>query len=173
MTEDRPEQANHPQRVVREFQKRRRTLPRWECTNATYSVRSSLIRERRENLTRPDLASIVQGALHYQDGRRCALHFYSIMPDHLHAVIEPLPREDGCIPLPEIMHALKSFTAHQINRAVGRRGTLWLDEGFNRIIRSQEEYWDWYNYIWLNPWRAGLVDDPHDWPWWWERPRTR
>lgn len=169
MTERQPEDKRSPQRVVRGFQRRMRTLPRWECVNATYSIRCSLLLERREDLTQEPAGGIVREALHYHDGRRDALHFYTIMPDHLHAVIEPLPREGGIIPLPEITHGLKSFTAHRINALAGVRGGLWLSESYSRIIRCSEEYWDWYNYIWLNPWRAVRGEDPHNWPWWWER----
>jgi len=156
------------QRVIREFQKRRRTLPRWEAPGSTYSVRASVARERCERLTDPRLGEIVQESLHYHDGRRYRLHFYCLMPDHLHAVLEPMPRDGGSVPLPEIMRAVKGFTARQINVLVGARGAFWLDEGFNRIIRCEEEYWHWYSYIRLNPVKAGLVDDPSEWRWWWE-----
>ncbi len=180
-----PESQSHsvsrpPQRVVTEFQARRRTLPRWEAANTTYAIRFSVLEGRPERLTDPGIADIVRGSLHHQDGRRYGLHFYTIMSTHIHAVLAPLPRDGGSIPLPEITHALKSYTAHQINKLVGATGSLinklvgatgslWLDEGYNRMIRCQEEYWDWYNYIWLNPYKAGLVDDPDQWPFWWER----
>jgi len=139
MFDEQPEHDHRPQRVVREFQKRRRTLPRWECAHAVYSVRASVRDDRREQLTQPEIAKIVQRSLHHQDGRRYSLHFYCLMRDHLHAAIEPLPREGGSIPLSEIMRTLKGFTARQINRLVGARGPFWLAEAYNRIIRCQEE----------------------------------
>ncbi len=117
-----------PQRVVRGFQERKRTLPRWEAANVTYSVRASAREERSEELTQPGIAEIVRGSLHHQDGRRYTLHFYTIMSTHIHAVFAPLPRDDGSVPLPEIMHALKSFTAHPINKLTGTTGSFWLDE---------------------------------------------
>ncbi len=121
-------------------------------------------------MTTPAIAEIVRSSLHHQDGRRYTLHFYNIMSTHVHLVLAPLSRGTGSIPLPEITHALKSYTAHQINKLVGADGQFWLDEGYNRIIRCREEYLDWYNYIRLNPCKAGLVDHPDDWPYWWERP---
>ena len=162
-----------PQRVVRQFQKRRRTLPRWEATNTVYSIRASVLPERRERLIVPAIADVVRGALHYQHERRCTLHFYSIMPNHVHAVLEPLSRDDGVVPLPEIMHSFKSFTAHEINRIVRATGEFWLGEVFNRMIRDREEYWHWYEYIRLNAFSAGLVNDPEEWRYWWARPEMR
>ena len=165
--------GNRPQRVVRQFQKRKRTLPRWEATNTVYSIRASVLPERRERLIAPEIAQVIRGALHFQQDRRCTLHFYSIMPTHVHVVLEPLPRDDGVVPLPEMMHSFKSYTAHQINRLSGTEGKFWLVEVFNRMIRSREEYWEWYEYIRLNAFRAGLVDDPDDWAYWWARPEMR
>lgn len=167
--EDADGQKRQPQRVVREFQQRKRTLPRWEAANTTYSVRHSVLEHRPERLTTPGIAEIVRGALHFQDGRRCKLHFYTIMPTHIHVVLEPLPRNGGSIALPEIIHSVKSYSGQKVNALVGGRGPLWLGEGYNRMIRCYDEYIDWYSYILLNAPRAGLVDDPRDRPYWWER----
>jgi putative transposase len=164
---------NGPQRVVRQFQKRKRTLPRWEATNSVYSIRASILPERRQRLIAPAIAEVIQEALHFQHDRRCTLHFYSIMPNHVHVVIEPLARDDGVVPLPEIMHSFKSYTAHEINRIAATTGELWRTEVFNRMIRNREEYWEWYEYIRLNAFRAGLVEDPDGWPYWWARPEMR
>ncbi len=77
------------------------------------------------------------------------------------------------VPLPEIMHSFKSFTAHEVNRMSGVTGGFWRAEVFNRMIRNREEYWEWYEYIRLNAFRAGLVKDPEEWPHWWARPEMR
>lgn len=55
----------------------------------------------------------------------------------------------------------------------GTGGEFWLAEAFNRMIRSREEYWEWYEYIWLNAFKAGLVEDPDEWTYWWARPEMR
>ncbi len=128
-----------PQPVVREFQKPKRTLPRWEATNTVYSIRASVLPERRQRLIAPAIAGVIEQALHLQHDRRCKLHFYSIMPDHVHAVLEPLPKDGGVVPLPEIMHSFKSFTAHEVNRMSGVTGGFWRAEVFNRMIRNREE----------------------------------
>ncbi|NLO08205.1 MAG: hypothetical protein GX131_20460 [candidate division WS1 bacterium] len=158
-----------PQRVIREFQARKRTLPRWECPEATYHVRASICRGRPERLVQPDIARIVTASLHHDDGIRYLLHCYVLMPDHFHAVLHALRRDDGFVPLSEIMQGIKSSTAHRINKLTGRTGSFWLAEGYTRIIRCAEEYRLTYHYIRCNPIAAGFVELPEEWDWWWER----
>ena len=38
------------------------------------------------------------------------------------------------------------------------------EESFDRIIRSEKEYLEKLNYIWMNPVKANLVDDPNKYP---------
>jgi len=161
--------VRRPQRVIRDFQKRERTLPRWECPGATYHVRASIVPGRPERLTDPDIAEVVSKSLHHDDGGRYLLHCYVLMPDHFHAILQPAGRDDGSVPLPEIMNGIKGSTAHRINRLRKRRGSFWLAESYSRIIRCSSEYdWTWH-YIRTNPIAAGFVDLFHEWPWWWER----
>ncbi len=166
---DQREQRSRSQRVVREFQKRRRTLRRWEYPGATYHVRATVLRERPESLLEPEIAEIVTKSLHHDDGRRYVLHCYVLMPDHFHAILRPLARDDGFIPLPEIMHGIKSTTAHRVNRLSGRTGGFWLDQSYTRIIRCVGEYEETWHYIRCNPIKAGFVDRPEEWKWWWRR----
>jgi putative transposase len=69
--------------------------------------------------------------------------------------------------LSTIMDAVKGASAHLINRAIGRRGHLWVDESFDRIIRAGENLRKKCEYICQNPVRADLVTHPDDWPWLW------
>ena len=163
------EEERGPQRVVNEFQMRKRTLPRWECPEAIYHVRAKVHPERPERLVAPALGEIVRRSLHHGDGSRYELHCYVLMPSHFHAILRPLRRNGGAIPLPEIMQSLKGATAHHINKLVGVTGAFWMAESYNRIIRCSDEYGETFDYIWRNPYAAGLVDDPDDWAWWWER----
>ncbi|MFP4250502.1 MAG: REP-associated tyrosine transposase, partial [Armatimonadota bacterium] len=156
--------------VVTQFQKRkRRLLPRWEAPGELYHVRSSTLPGRPEDLTAPANAEIIREVLHYDDGRRYELHCYVIMPDHFHALLRPLCRGDGAVPLSEIMQAIKSISARRINRLSGACGSLWLDDGYTRMIRCDEEYKETWHYIRCNPIKAGYVDIPEDWACWWSR----
>lgn len=67
--------------------------------------------------------------------------------------------------LSEIMHGIKSFSAHEINKKMGTRGSVFQPENFDRIIRDENEYYEKINYLANNPVKSGLVEHPHDYRW--------
>jgi len=117
------------------------------------------------DLTRPHLARTVVGALHHFHGDRYALDQYTVMPDHVHLVLQPLPRADGWVPLRQITHSIKSWTANQINRIPGRRGELWEDESYDHVVRDGDDFREIVWYIRCNPVEAGLTERAETWPW--------
>jgi len=78
------------------------------------------------------------------------------MPDHVHLICTPLADSDGPYSIPEIMHAIKSESAHRINEALGRKGRVWQDESFDHVLRSDESLAQKIAYMLENPVRAGL-----------------
>jgi leucyl-tRNA synthetase len=109
------------------------------------------------NLKDPSVAAIVAGALNHFDGARYRLDAWCVMPNHVHAVLEPLTGYE----LSDIVHSWKSFTAHEINKLAGRKGTVWQADFYSRIIRDWEEYDAQRRYVAGNPGAAGLKD----WEW--------
>ena len=97
-----------------------------------------------------------QGVRHF-DGDRYTLHACCVMPNHVHAVVEPHESQT----LPAVLHAWKSFTAKASNRILGRSGTFWQAEYYDHVIRDDGEYEHALTYIEENPTRAGLKE----WPW--------
>ncbi len=89
------------------------------------------------------------------------------MPDHVHALVQPLPKLGtiGVYDLAEIVHSVKSFSVHQINRGRGRRGTLWQDERYDRIVRDEGEFLEKWQYIINNPLKKEWLQRPEDYPW--------
>ncbi len=158
-----------PDREVTEFTRRRRKLPHWQKPGAIYYITVSLRVGSPVCLSREDIAPIIVQSLRFDDGIRYRLHAYVIMPDHIHLLIEPLPRGKGYVPLPEIMQALKGVTSHRINRRLGRRGPMWLDESYDRIPRHEQEYAQKMRYIRNNPVKAGLVEQVEEWHWVWAK----
>lgn len=71
--------------------------------------------------------------------------------------------EDSNSPLSSIMHSLKSYTANQINKHLGRKGQLWQHESYDHWVRDEDELMRIAEYIALNPFRAGLARDASDW----------
>ena len=107
----------------------------------------------------PRCAEIVEGALlHFADARY-RLIAWVVMPNHVHVLIEPQAESR----LADIVHAWKSFTAKQINILVGRTGSLWQREYWDRYIRDMEHLQSTIAYIHSNPVAAGLVGRTEDW----------
>jgi putative transposase len=88
-----------------------------------------------------------------------------VMPDHVHAVFTPFPQWR----LPTIMQRIKGVSSHRINDFLQRRGMLWQDESFDRIVRREENLREKCDYIAMNPVRKGLVSIPDEYPWLWRR----
>jgi REP element-mobilizing transposase RayT len=98
-------------------------------------------------------SQIVEGALHYFDGQRYLMDAYSIMPNHVHVLVSP---KQG-FSLSQVLHSWKSYAAHEINRKLGRRGTVWQDENFDHIVRSVEQFSLYQQYIRENPSKGRVV----------------
>jgi alanyl-tRNA synthetase/REP element-mobilizing transposase RayT len=149
----------------------KRHLPHFERPWAKYAV-TFATRDRR--LLSPESRQIVLNcALHWRT-RRYELYAACVMPDHVHLLIEPQVKgndPDGnsvFFSLTEILHTIKSFTAHEINKLEKTSGSIWEKESFDRIIRSERDLQEKFEYIVRNPWDANVVGPNEDYPWvWW------
>jgi REP element-mobilizing transposase RayT len=149
-----------------EFERRKRHLPHWEEPGATYFVTFCLKRGVSVDLTRPEVGRLIVDALRFFDEKRYWLYDYTVMPDHVHAVLKLIVRDGKTEYLWRIMLSVKSWSARRVNALVGRSGPLWQDETYDHIVRDQKDYITRARYIFQNPATEGLIDDPADWPWW-------
>jgi putative transposase len=87
-------------------------------------------------------------------GHNKAYHLdaWCVMPNHLHALIEPAEK----VTLGEILRHWKGGSAHDINQLLRRRGSLWQREPFDHIVRSEAQLEHFRRYISENPAKAGL-----------------
>jgi putative transposase len=138
----------------------RRHLPHLEKRDKTYFVTFST--QLRREL--PPKARTV--------ALRCCLHDHQvtywldvvvIMPDHVHMVFTPYEEWS----LSEILKRVKGNSSRLINLTLGRKGPLWQDESFDRIVRQSEDLQEKCEYIAQNPVRAGLCDNADEYPWLW------
>lgn len=104
-------------------------------------------------------------ACQYGNGKLFHLHAVVVMPDHVHVLLDPLCDEDGPISIPEVMQAIKSTSAHRINKALDRKGAVWQQESFDRALRQEESIDAAVEYMMGNPVRAGIVANPLDYKW--------
>ncbi|MCZ7604611.1 MAG: transposase [Planctomycetota bacterium] len=87
-----------------------------------------------------------------------------IMPDHVHILIEPLEREPGIWwDLGQLLKGMKGVSARRINKLRSINGSVWQDERFDRLIRTETDFIEKWNYIRMNPVKRGLVSEPDDW----------
>jgi hypothetical protein len=68
----------------------------------------------------PAIATMVQDALRHFDGERYMQLAWTIMPNHVHALVQQI----GGRPLADIIHGWKSFTAKRANKQLCRKGTF-------------------------------------------------
>lgn len=113
-------------------------------------------------LRHPEIASVVADAIHYREQplRHYELHTWVIMPNHVHMLVTPF------IPISKLMQSLKSYTATQANRILGRSGhPFWQAESYDRLVRDQQELQRVAGYIEMNPVTAGLAARPEVFAW--------
>jgi len=106
------------------------------------------------------LATMVQSALLHYDNQRYKLAAWVVMPNHVHILLTTQPGHT----LSDVLHTLKSYTAHEANRLRGVKGRFWQVESFDRFIRDHKHFTTVVAYIENNPVKAKLCDRPEDWP---------
>ena len=91
------------------------------------------------------------------DGDRLKLHAAVVMPNHVHAMIEPLKANA----LSTLLKGIKGASARLVNQALGQSGAFWMDESYDRIVRNEKEYDYFMRYMRGNPVKARLGDDAY------------
>ena len=149
----------------------RRRLPHFERPWAKYAVAFSTY-ERR--LLSPKEREIVLQSICYGHERlQYELYVACVMPDHVHLLFEPQIKDEDDAgesvfwSLSEILHGIKSSTAHRINKLRRETGPVWDKESFDRLIRSESDLQEKFSYICRNPWDSGVVDPNEDYAWLW------
>ncbi|HWM23363.1 MAG TPA: DEAD/DEAH box helicase [Chthoniobacterales bacterium] len=153
-----------------------RRLPHFEKPWAIYAV---TIGTKSRRCLSPDSRTIALDALRHFHNKRYELFAACVMPDHVHFLLQPWPKGDdeaGNVvfwPLSELLHSIKSFSAHRINEIEARKGAIWERERFDRYVRSDRDLEEKFHYILRNPWEAGVAGQNEDYPWVWTQEDDR
>ena len=99
-----------------------------------------------------DLAKLVADAMKHFDGTRYELLAWCVMPNHVHAVLKTAES----VELETVLHSWKSFTSHEINKRLGRSGTIWQKESYDHLVRDGEDLRNQVTYVLDNPGKARL-----------------
>jgi RecG-like helicase/REP element-mobilizing transposase RayT len=154
----------------------RRRVPHFEKPWAIYAV---TVTTRFHRCLSPEARTVVLDALRRFHSTRYELFAASVMPDHVHLLIQPWPKKDDSKanvvfwPLSELLHSIKSFSAHEINKLEGKTGVVWEKERFDRYVRSDRDLEEKFQYILRNPWDSGVAKQNEDYPWVWTQDDER
>ncbi len=86
-----------------------------------------------------------------------------IMPNHIHFLVIDA---GSSFSLGEAMRRFKGRSARICNQALGRRGSFWQRDWFDRWVRGPAELNKIRQYIAQNPVKAGFASTPENYPWW-------
>jgi RecG-like helicase/REP element-mobilizing transposase RayT len=155
---------------ISEPQYHHRRLPhferRWMKYAITFSTRNRRILSERAR-------DAVIESIRRWDGRRYELFAARVMPDHVHLLIEPMVERENesgnsvFFSISKILHSIKSFTANRINKIENVNEPVWESESFDRMIRSESDLQEKFDYITRNPWDAEVVTPKEDYRWVW------
>ncbi len=148
----------------------RRRLPHFEKPWGIYAV---IIGTKSHRCLSPKARTIVLDALRHFHNKRYELFAACVMSDHVHLLMQPWPKKNDdeknvvFWPLSELLHFIKSFSSHEINKVEDKTGTVWEKERFDRYVRSDRDLEEKFHYIMRNPWDAGVAKQNEDYPWVW------
>ena len=148
----------------------RRRLPHFERPWVKYAVTFGTIDRRALS---PEARSITLKAIEHFHGERYELYAACVMPDHVHVLWEPGIKGDSAEGKPvfwslaELVRSIKTFSAREINKAEGSHGSIWEKEWHDRMIRSETDLQEKFEYITRNPWDAGIASAMEDYEWVW------
>jgi len=119
------------------------------------------------------IARTVSEKIQELDGRRYRLIAYSIMPNHVHLLMnldDYDKTDEGNLkgttknyPLTDSLRLLKGSTARFCNIILERSGAFWHHESYDHCVRDETENYRIIEYILNNPVKAGLVANWKDW----------
>ena len=103
-------------------------------------------------LRQPVVRSCVRDALCHFHGERWWVGDFVIMPNHIHGLWKPLPGHE----LETVLAATKGYISTRLTKLSVKKGKLWQQENYDRLVRDRRELSVWRRYIAENPQKARL-----------------
>ena len=140
----------------------RRHLPHFQIGGSWYFITF----RSKTGILPAEARTLAAQAIIFANGKKYALSTATVMPDHVHILLNPAEKENGIFyPLGQITKSIKGYSARTINKLSGSSGAVWQRESFDRIVRNEDEWREKYEYIRNNAVKAGLCEKPEDYPW--------
>jgi REP element-mobilizing transposase RayT len=132
--------------------------------NQHYFITTAVL-DRKPVFKQAGAANIVISSLHwFEKEQKIILNAAVVMPDHVH-IVAGLHN----VSLAGFMRSFKGYTAYRINELSGTKGTVWQPQYHDHALREDEDLNGVVLYALHNSVRAGLVEDFHDYPFWYCR----
>ncbi|MHC5938700.1 REP-associated tyrosine transposase [Nostoc sp.] len=143
-----------------------RRLPHWELDGAVYFITFNTWEKLELSL---EAREIVFNSCLFFDKNRYRIFVLVVMTNHVHLLIQPLLKsENEFWSLSSIMKSIKGYSAKQIPKVMKHIGTVWQDERYDRIVRNDQEFQQYWEYIRQNPVKAELSSSPENYPFFWQ-----
>ncbi|NNF32631.1 MAG: hypothetical protein HKN68_00870 [Saprospiraceae bacterium] len=131
------------------------------------------------HIAKPEIAFKVISKLKQYDKKYYDLYAYTIMPNHVHFLIDTAiqskyindPTEKDMVTgyksLPSIMNLIKGGSSRACNKLLNRKGAFWARDYYDRTIRNDNHWNNTIHYIINNPIKAGITSKPgeHEFTW--------
>jgi threonyl-tRNA synthetase/REP element-mobilizing transposase RayT len=149
----------------------KRRLPHFERPWGKYMV--TFTTHERRALTERERDLVLDSILFPAKHNQYELYAACVMPDHVHLLFEPQIKEEDAESTPvfysvsDLLQNIKSVSAHKLNEERGRKGPVWEKESLDRLIRSQADLEEKFQYICRNPWDLGVAGEKEEYPWLW------
>lgn len=158
-----------PQTLLHQWRDERATWLRWhpepglEAEQREYEERfSRRIQEWLDagmgacHLRRSDVRGEVERCLLHFDGMRYDVDSFALMPNHVHKPCTYYDRPSTPLRSLNTTQRNQGVSANRCNNLLGRKGTFWMDESYDHIVRDSKELAAFRDYIVQNPKKAGL-----------------
>ena len=94
----------------------------------------------------------------YRNKKKFELHEFVLMPDHFHMILTP----DHEVPLEKVMQFIKGGYSYRVKKELGWNTEIWSTGFSEHRIKDPNDYENHRQYIFQNPVRKGLADQPHE-----------
>jgi alanyl-tRNA synthetase/REP element-mobilizing transposase RayT len=163
--------GDSPETLPSQTKYSKRQLPHFERPWGKYAVTFGT---RGRRLLTPSERDIVLECILFP-ARRNHYELYAacVMPDHVHLLFEPQVKDNDAEGQPvfhslgELLQNIKSVSAHKLNTSRAESGAVWEKESFDRLIRSESDLQEKFEYICKNPWTARVVSPGEGYHWLW------
>ena len=146
-----------PQKGSRQLRKHRNSR-----SGEVYFITTSCFNKQKIFLSKKNVQIIFDTIDWLEQGKYIDCYFTMVMPDHLHVVFQLLDKKT----LSEVMKSLKGFTGKNIKELLKLNTPIWQEQFRDHLIRDDKGLIEIMKYCLYNPVRAGLVQNPCDYPYW-------